>query len=125
MNTPEHPEWTSQVTALLDASTRELDAATVSRLNRARHAALARARHKPGRSLWAMTGVAATVCAMLLALGVWHGRAPKPGHAPTITRAAAAKSGAETGNDSGDSLELYQDLDFYAWLDEQQGSQGS
>ena len=91
-----------------DQSVDGLDAATLSRLNRGRQAALAEAR-RPGRE-WLRwmpaTGVAAAV---LLVLVMQQG----PGDADVI---AAPASDLEIllGEES---IEMLEELEFYSWLD--------
>lgn len=136
MNQSEHPAWVCQAKILLDESAQQFDAATLSRLNRARQAALAQGRRRILRSWFLPVGLA-SACALVLAVAVWHVCAPAPvaGSAARATLAAATASATANGsgfnaNDldmvSGDdSLELYQDLEFYAWLDAQDpGSDG-
>lgn len=68
------PPWTDQARRLLDESAQTLDAATLSRLNRARQAALAlRVPRRRAGWLFLPAGFAGA-CALLLAVGVWHGR---------------------------------------------------
>lgn len=123
MNTSGLPRWTEQAKELLDESARDLDAAALSRLNRARQAALAqRAPRRRAAWLFLPAGFAGA-CALLLALGVWHARRPLTAPLP------AQPTGAVAGNAlnsvdldmiaSGDDMEMMQDLDFYAWLDAQ------
>ncbi|MGE5168535.1 MAG: DUF3619 family protein [Deltaproteobacteria bacterium] len=117
------PPWTDQARSLLDESAQALDAPTLSRLNRARQAALAQ-RAPRRRAAWVFLPAGlAGACALLLAVGVWHGR-----RAPTAMPAQAATAGANhsavNAGDldmiaSGDDMEMVQDLDFYAWLDAQ------
>lgn len=94
-----------------DQSVDGLDAATLSRLNRGRQAALAAAR-KPARQ-WLRwmpaTGVAAAV---LLALLVQQG----PGDVGVI---AAPASDLEILL-SEESIEMLEELEFYSWLDTQE-----
>lgn len=138
MNPSEHPSerlaWVAQATALLDESAQQLDAATLSRLNRARQAALARRRPRAAHAWFLPVGLV-SACALLLAVALWHVRAPGPvaGSAALATPAAATATANGSGfnaNDldmvsSDDSLEFYQDLEFYAWLDAQDpGSDG-
>jgi len=107
----EHPQWTSQAKALLEASAHELDAATLSRLNRARQSALAQ-RRKPA-PLWSIAAGLVSACALLLAVAVWHGRAGTP-HAHGAVTAVAANG------DDIDPLDddfYAADMDFYAWVD--------
>jgi hypothetical protein len=114
-------EWVSQARTLLDQSTQELDAATLSRLNRVRQAALAQARPRAAQR-WVLPAGLASACVLLLAVAAWHsslhgGAAPTP--ALPLTVAASSNSGDIDLVSSDDSLELYQNLEFYAWLDAQ------
>jgi hypothetical protein len=114
---PEHEgPWLERVRAELDASARDLDAATLSRLNRARQAALAAARGRRAR-LWRYGGPAALAAAfsLLVAIGWWGLRAPAS--APDAATDFELLAGE-------DSPELYEDLEFYAWLDAQPSSEG-
>jgi len=128
MNThPHQPErsapvteeaWVERAIALLDESAHGLDAATVSRLNRARQSALAPRRSQ--RRGWMIGGsFAAAAIALVLALGLGH--RPLPG-------ALSPTDGAQDDLDAlvdDDSPDLYENLDFYAWLDvQQQGGNG-
>ena len=110
----DHPQWTQQAKGLLDESAQNLDAATLSRLNRARQAALAQQRARGSRT-WFLPGALASACALLLAVAVWH--APRPAdeiaQANTVTNIGAGESDA-------DDEAFYEDLDFYAWLDAQE-----
>ncbi len=123
------PDWTSQAKQMLDESTENLDAATLSRLNRSRQSALESARPRRLRS-WFLPAGLASACAVLLAVAVvWHRPATAPQNAPDpfLPNATANFSGnSVAGNDldlvsSDDSIEFYQDLDFYAWLETQGG----
>ena len=109
----EHPQWTQAAKNLLDESARNLDAATLSRLNRARQHALAQRRKV---LLWVLPTGLASACALLLAVALWHARAP---HAPADAGAGAV-SDAAVGEALADDDEFYEDLDFYAWLDAQE-----
>jgi hypothetical protein len=111
----EQSQWTQQVKALLDASAHDLDAATLSRLNRARQAALAQRRKAARR--WFIPAGLASACALALAVAIWHGRAgaPPPAQGDVVALAANADD-ADVGADDDD---FYADLDFYAWLDAQ------
>lgn len=111
----EHPRWTQRAKALLDESAQSLDAATLSRLNRARQAALA-----PGKgraAAWLLPAGLAGACMLLLAVAVWHGQQQHP---PVTTRVDAP---IDTGTGDAEALadedDLYEDLEFYAWLDAQ------
>ena len=118
------PDWTGRAKSLLDESAQALDAATLSRLNRARQAALLqRAPRRRAAWLFLPAGLAGA-CALLLAVGVWHGR-----RVPTAIPVQAPVAASANGNSvnaadldmiaNGDDMEVMQDLDFYAWLDAQ------
>ena len=96
--------------AAFDESVDKLDAATLSRLNRSRHEALAEL-HRPKRqwSRWMpATGVAAAVLVAVMVL-----------QSPTAVNDFAA---ATTVTDmeillGEDSIEMLEDLEFYSWID--------
>lgn len=115
------PAWIEQARILLDESARDLDAATLSRLNRARQVALDGGRTRTAHPWLLGTGLA-SACALLLAVAVWqpHRRVEADGAA---TVPAATASSAEADNDEA-SPEFYQDLEFYAWLDAQNPGSG-
>ncbi len=91
-----------------DTSVDRLDAATLSRLNRGRHAALAELQH-PARhwSRWApATGVAAALVVAIVVL-----------QTPTsVEELPTAVTDMEIllGEDS---IEMLEDLEFYSWID--------
>jgi hypothetical protein len=118
-------EWIAQARRLLDDSADGLDAATLSRLNRARQAALEPRQRRSTRQPWLLPAGLAGACAMLLVVAIWtpHHAAPGAGDAGRSASASTAVEATDTlGGD--DSVEFYQDLDFYAWLDAQ-GKDGS
>jgi len=119
MNNEPLPNWTEQAKELLDDSTRNLDAATLSRLNRARQRALEQARPRVLRP-WFLPAGLASACAVLIAVAVaWH--TPTSTVAPTLTGANAGTFAGDLDMmTSDDGIEFYQDLDFYAWLDAQE-----
>jgi len=107
----EDEAWTRRVRTVLDQPNGELDAATLSRLNRARQAALAAALgRRPLRAWWP----AALATAAVLAVAVVLVRIPEP-----ATPAAPVAAEDFEVIAAQDSLELYEDLEFYAWLDAQ------
>lgn len=115
--------WIAQARHLLDESAAGLDAATLSRLNRARQAALAtRVRN---RRFWMLPAGLAGACALLLAAAVWMPRHGAAGAGAGASRADVPTTQAADASETGDTLagddspEFYQDLDFYAWLDAQ------
>jgi len=106
--------WVERAVALLDESARNLDAATLSRLNRARQTALA-PRRRP-RQVWLVGGsVAAAALALVIGVGLGH-RASSPTALPADA-ATQDELDALVGEDNPD---LYENLDFYAWLNAQQ-----
>lgn len=118
MNEFDNKSWVHQAKTLLDQSADALDAATLSRLNRARQVALAHARPRSAQR-WFLPAGLAGASMLMLAVATWHSYAPSGGLALPLT-AAASSSGSEFDLVSGDEgLELYQNLEFYAWLDAQ------
>lgn len=105
------PDWTDQARRLLDASTQALDAATLSRLNRARQQALAAA--SPARSTMRWPRRLAVAASLLLgAVILW----PAAMRGPASTGASTlSPEDAELLADG--ELEMTDDLEFYAWLD--------
>ena len=117
MNAPHDDDarWVDRATALLDASADNLDAATLSRLNRARQAALA-ARRRRWRPWTVGAGLAGAAAAMLaIAIGL-HGRIDAPS-----SQAAAPLDATDIDvlSSDDDTLDLSENLDFYAWLESQ------
>ena len=127
MNELDKDSWAGRARTLLDESAEGLDAATLSRLNRARQAALTQALPRAARR-WFLPAGMASACVLLLAVVAWHSQVPSgAARLPELPFTASASSaGSDIDLVSGDdSLELYQDLEFYAWLDAQdQGSDG-
>jgi hypothetical protein len=116
MNTPtphdDLPAGSARLRSALDASAQGLDAATLSRLNRARQAALDAAR--PTRSRWALPmrwGLALAASTALAVLLLPALQAP-PLAVPTSSEEFAVIA---TEVDPA----LLEDLEFYAWLDSQ------
>lgn len=107
--------WVERAVALLDESTESLDAGTLSRLNRARQAALAQSRDV--RSNWFLgAGFAGAALIVLLVFGIGQRSAPPPASLPV----AVEQLGDADALATDDNLDLYENLDFYAWLDAQQ-----
>jgi hypothetical protein len=119
--------WVGQAKALLEQSAEGLDAATLSRLNKARQGALAGSRPHAAQP-WFLPAGLASACMLLLAVAAWHSYAPSGvTRLPVLplTTTGSSNSGDIDLVSGDDSLELYQDLEFYAWLDAQdQGSDG-
>jgi ferric-dicitrate binding protein FerR (iron transport regulator) len=118
MNPSRHDEaWIERATALLDRSAENLDAATLSKLNRARQAALSQRHAAPRRWLWG-AGLAGAVAAVFaLALGVHHGfEAQRP-----ASTAPLQAGDIDLLTSDEDTLDLSENLDFYAWLEAHKG----
>lgn len=104
---------------VLEESVRRIDARTRSRLNQARHAALAQASTRR-RAWWAsfalMPAAGAVAAALLVAVVLWHrepvGTAPVARDAPHAT--AVEDMDLLTDNDSIDLIEGW-DGSFYEW----------
>ena len=101
--------FNKQAKAGFDESVEQLDAATLSRLNRARHAALAEIQ-QPTRqwSRWLpASGVAAAVLVAVIVM-------QNPAGLDEPLPAAVADMEILLGEDS---IEMLEDLEFYAWID--------
>lgn len=110
--------WIERATALLDSSADNLDAATLSRLNRARQAALAQ-RVVPRRWVWGAGLAGAAVALFAVAVGL-HQRFDGPTvFAPAVAPLQAGDIDLLTSDD--DALDLSENLDFYAWLEKRPG----
>ena len=117
---PEDARWVDAARRELDAGAEALDAATLSRLNRARQAALeaSRARRAPR---WLGPAFAAGACAALAMAAVLPLIRGGAEPAPPVAAAGADFELIAAAED----LALYEDdLEFYAWLETQQPSGG-
>ena len=98
--------------ALFDDSVRELDAATLSRLNQSRQLALEKAAGEPGTIKWKHWVPAAGVtAAAALAVVLWTGNRPADVLTPPST-----VSDFEILLE-GDDFEMLEDLEFYHWIE--------
>lgn len=103
---------------MLRQSADQLDAATRSRLNRARQAALAELDAKGGVPAWLpggrwYAGIAiATVAAIAVGIGI--ARAPSQAPESIAQTAHAAEVDVLLADEN---LEMLDDLDFYDWID--------
>lgn len=101
--------FTSSIRRLLDNSTEELDTDISRRLRLARSRALECYGEK--HSYWKPAGGFALATTLLVAIGVWQFGASERGNGM-----------AQNMEDleliaSSDSLQLYEELEFYQWLD--------
>ena len=108
-----HTDFERRVKAMLDQGTEDLDAHVMSRLNRAHHAALETLEvGRPGYVRWVPAAAVAT--ATFLAVLLWTGE-ERPTEFPETL--ATVLEDLELFSDE-EELEFYEDLEFYAWLDE-------
>ncbi len=115
MNAPEETRWLDRLRAQLDEEVRDLDAATASRLNRARQAALDAGLAQRKARLPLLPYALAASIAAVLALAVTT-RTPEP------TQALPVATTPSTVDDldllaSSEELEMIENLEFYAWLE--------
>ncbi len=101
---------------LRDAAQR-LDPAIVARLDRARQAAV-QAAGEPRRPAWLPVAVAAGIGTVALTLVIGRNQPGGPAGLPVV-------SGDAVPGDmdivlAGDNLEMFEELEFYAWLTDQQ-----
>ena len=116
MNQPHDDErWIDRARALLDESAENLDAATLSRLNRARQAALA-TRRKGVERLALGRGArrrGGRRCSRLRSGCI--GRCDRP----AMPAASLQAGDIDVLTSDDDALDLAENLDFYAWLGKQ------
>lgn len=93
----------------LDRSCDALDGHTLSRLNRIRHVALARRQSRATRLLLPFGGFV-TACVLVLTVNLFV-----PGSAPEGETAVPPLEDIDILA-SNDSLDLYEDYEFYEWL---------
>lgn len=101
----------AQVKVLLDQETAQLDPAITDQLRKSRQAAVA-TMAPPGTRWYGLSAAQrwpgyATALVLLLALSLWFGTRPTTSGPKTEELELLANQG---------SLEMYHDLDFYAWL---------
>jgi hypothetical protein len=108
-------EVAAQAKRRFDESVARIDGATQSRLTRARHSALAEAGSvRPAWHQWApAAGVAA---AAVVAVVIWTGNPAEQGmDSPEVADIEILLT--------EDSLEMLEDLEFYSWIDLEEGSE--
>jgi anti-sigma-K factor RskA len=97
---------------LLEESVSRIDGSIRSRLNQARHAAVAQLERRARRPLWrsfALAPAAGVVVAVLLAVVLW---APRPGQMLPV---------AETGSSAVEDLDLVADSDTFDLIEQEDG----
>jgi len=93
----------------LDHALEDLDAATISRLNRIRHTALAETRARRWH-WWIPASGLATACAVLVAVNL----SPRAPGTPTQVESPLGDLELLA---SSENLEMLEELEFYAWLE--------
>lgn len=108
-------DFSAQAKRRFDESVERIDGATQSTLTRARHAALAEAGSaRPGWYQWApAAGVAA---AAVMAVVIWTGN-------PAVDGTGSPEVADIEILLTEDSLEMLEDLEFYSWIDLENGSE--
>lgn len=109
-------QFLQQVTDSLNQSAHELDDDTLRELHRRRHEALA-ASEKRAPWLLPVGGLAMAATVAAFSVSLWMA-APQPG----MEALPAVEDMALLGD--AESLEFYEDLDFYLWLDDENNEAG-
>jgi hypothetical protein len=109
--TPEERQLVAGIRQQLDRSCNALDGHTLSRLNRIRHAALERKQSRTSRMLLPFGGFV-TACVLVVSVMLFT-----PGTAPETDAVASPLEDIDILT-SSDSLDLYEDYEFYQWLAE-------
>ncbi len=109
----EEERFAQQAKELFDQSVQKIDGHTLSRLNRARQAALAEIeqRRRSGFRLTQWLPAAGVTAVAVFAIVLWTGEVPVDPVAPPTTVTDFELLLAE------DSFEMLEDLEFYAWID--------
>jgi anti-sigma-K factor RskA len=115
-NDEELDDFEKRTRALLQESVSRIDGRIRSRLNQARHAALAEVERPRRASFWRSFGLApaaGVVAAVALAVVLW---APRPGQMPAAEGASSAVEDLDLVAD-GETFDLIQQGDggFYEW----------
>jgi hypothetical protein len=116
---PDDDQFSHTVGRMLRESAEQLDAASVARLKRGREAALEEWRERRTWRPWLVPAASLGALAALAA-GLWFnvGTAPKT---PDPLAGAVDSASEMDLLLAGDSMEMFEDLDFYAWLDAEAG----
>ena len=113
------PQWAQDTRALLSAQVDDLDAATRSRLNQARQRALDEGLRSPRARRWQWPALAlASACGVMLVLTLGLRMAAPVIESEPLLAAPMSEPEYEMLV-AGEDLELIENLEFYAWLDQQ------
>ena len=102
-------KFAQETKRLFDASVDELDAATLSTLNQGRHRALAKAKEQPEQWLRWVPAAGIAVATLLAVMVILPGPASVEVMPATVTDMDILLG--------EDSIEMLEDLEFYAWID--------
>ena len=111
----DNASFTKTASELLRRSADDIDGATASRLNRARQAALAQLPRRRRAAHW-LAPALSTAAVGALAVGLWL----NPGidrDVPVLNPSADLTAADMDLLLADDSLEMLEELEFYAWLD--------
>ncbi len=112
----EEERFAEQAKRLFDQSVGELDGATLSRLNKGRHAALAEL--DKGRNVWTQWAPAVGVAAAaVFAVLLWTGGPQVEDFDDTVTADIEILL-------TEDEFEMLEDLEFYSWIDLDEATDG-
>jgi len=103
----------------LDRSCDRLDGHTQSRLNSIRHAAIEHGHQHPGRAMLAPFGGLVTACVLVLVVSVFFQGTETPALSVPDNNSAIEDLDILT---SAESLEFFENLEFYQWLEENEAS---
>lgn len=126
MSSEKDKRFAELIRARLDESLNDYDAATLSSLNQARQRALDELPNA-GRRRWHWRALG-FACALALVVVIGFPRSDSP---VTPAQSEIALVDMELSDDemallaSDDDLEMFQNLEFYAWLEQQQDWDGS
>ena len=110
-DSPDDKHLVDGIRQKLDQSCNALDGQTLSRLNRIRHVALERKQARASRMLLPFGGFV-TACVLVVSVMMFV-----PTRAPETEAVASPLEDIEILT-SSDSLDLYEDYEFYQWLAE-------
>ena len=105
-------EFVKQIVRSLEAANNDLDDMTKARLSAARRRAVSSLTERRGLA-WGAWPVGAVAVSMALVIGLWLWQ-----HEPSLPPDGLSGFAELAALDEG--IELYEDLDFYVWLSEQQ-----
>ena len=110
----ENTPFENRTREVLEESTSRLDGRTLSRLNQARHAALAGAQ-RPARQGFRFLVPAGATAAAVLAVVLWIGRPLGPEGSGTVAPNTIEDIELLADADAPDFVEDGEDLEFYEW----------